>query len=335
VSTGIVLFENYSGGEYGRLGSAKAPAHTFTATNMLVTADGSLCVRPGLIKRNPSGLANGVVHGFGNTPVPLNDLWFVQGTAVRTFASDGTNLKTSGTALAETPAAPVDWKTDGTSILFASPEDKIYRVSPQGGVTVPTVAGLTGSPGAKCIEVYGDRIVAGDIDGSFDYRLRYSDVADPNSWPSANFVDVGDSYYLSGLYAQRQHLLIMKQNQIYVMTGSLGSSQVLRKVYTGNGPLHPLQARMGQRDLVWYQHLFAKHPATFDRLRAPPPGVHDRRPQQRRRVGVPPGARPGDDQLPDRRRCVRLRHRGQGGGFRQQRVDLPHLRGRRVRLRRQ
>ena len=259
-----VTYADFSGGEFGRFGSAKAPKNSFTATNMIVTADGALCVRPGLVKRNPSGLASGVVHGFGNTPVPLNDIWFVQGTAVRTFSSAGDNLKTSGTTLAETPSRPVDWKTDGSTILLASPEDKVYRITPQGGVTVPTVAGLTGSPGGGCIEIYGDRIVVGDIDGSLDYRLRFSDAADPNSWPSANFVDVGDNYYLSGLYSQRQHLLITKQNQMYILTGTLGSSMVLRKVYTGNGPLSPLQARMGQRDLMWYQHIFAKHPSTFN-----------------------------------------------------------------------
>lgn len=262
----IVTYKDFSGGESGRLTantSAKAPRNGFTAYNMLVSQDGMLYVRPGLKTISPSGLSNGVVHGFGNTPVPSSDLWFVQGTAVRTFGSDGSNLRTSGTALAETPAQPLDWKTDGSTILVASAADKLYRISPH-TASNPDVAGLTGSPGAACLEVYGDRIVAGNIDGSNGYRLRYSAVADPNDWPAGNFIDIGDAFGLTGLYTQRQHLLLTKQNQMHVLTGTLGSNEVLRRVYSGDGPLHPLQARMGPRDLLWYHHIFATYPASFN-----------------------------------------------------------------------
>lgn len=259
----LLLFDSFKGGEFGQLGAWNAPKDSFTANNMLVNQLGELMVRPGLIKRNPSGLANGVVHGFGNTPVPLNDLWFIQGTAVRTFGSDGTNLKTSATALAETPSQPVDWKTDTTSIVIASALDKLYRISPQGGVTLPTVAGLTGSPGASTVEVYGDRVMAGNIDGSFPYRLRFSDAANPNSWPAANFIDIGDGFGITGLYSQRQHLLLAKQSSFHVLTGVPGVNDVLRKVAAANGPLHPLHARM-TLDRLWYQHLFAAHPSTFN-----------------------------------------------------------------------
>jgi hypothetical protein len=267
VTRSVVTYQDFSGGqidERGTFDSSRAPKNSFFANNMLVTTDGTLRPRAGVTKINPAGLVNGVVHGFGNTPVPSNDLFFVQGTAVRTFSSAGSNLKTSGTALASIPTVPVDWKMDTTSILIASAADKLYRITPETGATVPTVAGLTGSPGARCIEVYGDRIVAGYISGSNAYRIRYSDVADPNSWPAGNFVDIGDNWGVYGLHAQRQHLAILKQNGIHVLTGSLGSSQTLRKVSSGDGILHPAQARMGAQDRLWLQEWPAAYPSHFN-----------------------------------------------------------------------
>lgn len=268
MSRSIVTYNDFSGGAAGRLAgnsSAKAPRNSIVdGLNMFVTADGLLAVRPGLQDITPSGTANGLVQGFGFAPIPLNDLWYIQGTAVRTFSAGGDNLKTSGTALASTPTVPVDWKVDTTSVLFSSAADKIYRLTPQGGATVPTVAALTGSPGARCLEIYGDRIVAGYINGSNEWRIRYSDAGNPNSWPAGNFVDVGDQWGVYGLHSQRQHLAILKQNSIHVLSGSLGSSQTLRKVHNGDGILHPAQAALGMNDQLWFEEWAAPYPSRFN-----------------------------------------------------------------------
>ena len=40
--------------------------------------------------------------------------------------------------------------------------------------------------------------------------------------------------------------------------------KVLRKVAGVHGPLRPLNARMGQHDRLWYQHILAKYPASFN-----------------------------------------------------------------------
>lgn len=260
-----IVLEDFSGGDHGTLGAWKSPPGTFSATNMFVTRKGELCVRPGLIKINPSGLANGVVHGFGMTPVGDNDVWFVQGTAVRTFsATSANNLKTSATALAETPTAPLDAIFSGSTVYLASLTDKLYALTPQTGATLPTVAALTGSPGAATIELYGDRLVVGRIDGSFGYRLRYSDAADFNSWPAANFIDVGDDFGIAKLFTQRNHLVIMKPRSLHVLTGTLGSSPVLRDVAKINGPSDHLHAAIMYPGNIWYGGLGTNYPTDFN-----------------------------------------------------------------------
>lgn len=260
-----LVLEDFSKGEFASLGAWKAPAGSFTATNMLVSRKGELMVRPGLFKNNPSGLSTGVVHGFGMTPVGDNDVWFVQGTAVRTFsATGGNNLKTSATALAETPTRPLDSIFSGSTVYIASATDKLYALTPQTGVTLPTVAALTGSPGAYTIELYGDRLVAGNIDGSFGYRLRYSDAADFNSWPSANFIDIGDTFGIAKLITQRNHLVIAKPRSFHILTGTLGSSPTVREAAKINGPSEPQQAAVIYPGTIWFGGLGTTYPSTFN-----------------------------------------------------------------------
>jgi hypothetical protein len=262
VARKLVLFDRYDGGEFGSLGAWKAPANSFTASNMLVNRLGELMVRPGLKNISPSGLSTGVVHGFGGVGVPTADLWFVQGTAVHTFSSDATNLRTAAVALAEIPSEPINAKVDTNTALLASTSDKIYRLTPA-ATPLPTLAALTDSPGANNVAVYGDRIVAGKIDGSFGYRLRFSDAANPNSWPAANFIDIGDGWHISGLFSQRQHLLIVKQAGMYVLTGVPGVNPVLRKVSNRGGGESPFMSFMHPDNTLWYSD-GGSHPQSFN-----------------------------------------------------------------------
>lgn len=262
--------KDFKGGDYGSIGAWAAPPGTFSATNMFVTRLGELCVRPGLYKQNPSGLANGIVHGFGMTPWGDNDVWFVQGTAVRTFSlTAGNNLKTSATALAEVPTAPLAYDMDGLVIYIASLTDKIYKLVPATGATLPAVTPLVGSPGAGAICVYGDRLIVGRIDGSNGNRLVYNgntaDISDHTVWnPSEDFIDVGDSFGIAGLHAQRQHLAILKPRSFHVLTGVPGVNPVLRQVAEINGPTENLHSAMMFPHQIIFGGLGTTYPSTFD-----------------------------------------------------------------------
>lgn len=259
-----IVYSKFGTGEYSSLGDWNAPAGSFTGTNMLVTRKGELCVRPGLKNQSPGSLSNGVVHGFGMTPLAANDAWFVQGTAVRTFDILGaTNLKTSATALAETPTAPLDYDISGATVYIASATDQLYSLVPSTGGN-PAVAALTGSPGAKTIAVYGDRLIVGNIDGSNSYRLRFSEAADFNDWPAGNFIDVGDAFGIARLLVQRQHLAILKSRSFHILTGVPGDSPVLRQIVKINGPVEPFQGAIAFPHQIYFAGLGLTYPSTFD-----------------------------------------------------------------------
>lgn len=249
-----VVYNDFSGGEWGSLNEYKRQKNMFTASNMLVNREGELVVRPGLRDRTPAGVVAGVVHGVGFHGVPLKDAWYIQGTTVRIFSiGGGNNLGNATGALASIPTSPVDVATDTNSSFFASPSDKIYRVDS----VANSVAGLTGSPGAFVIGgYYGDRIMVGDINGSNEFRVRWSDGPDaagakqPNSWTSTNVVDVGDNWGIKGLYSQRQHLLIAKQAGYHIMTGVPGVNSVIRAQQNFPGPYLGLHSAMGPNDIV-------------------------------------------------------------------------------------
>lgn len=243
----IVVYDDFRGGEWGSLGEYKVKPNMFSGTNMYVNRLGELMCRPGLINRTPSGTANGVVHGFGVQGVPGKDAWYIQGTATRAFSIlGGNNLSTLTGALAEIPSEPVGVTTDTNQSIMASASDKLYRVN----TVALTVTALTGSPGLRNVTLYGDRVIGGYVDGSNAFRLRWSDAANPNSWPAANFVDVGDNWGIYGVYPQRQHLLIAKQGGYHIMTGVPGINSVLRAQMIGSGPYGDTFSAQGMDDLV-------------------------------------------------------------------------------------
>lgn len=267
----VVVFDKYDKGDYGRIGAWNAPAGSFSAENMLRYSTGELGVRPGLVERSPSGLANGVVHGFGVTNVPNRDAWFVQGTAVRVFSIlAGNNLSTCSGALASTPTLPLDSVNLTTNTYVTNYGDKAYVIDPTAGTA--TCTGLTGSPSGKCIGIYGERMVLGDISGSLVNRLRFSDAADFNSWPGGNFLDVGDGWNISALAQQRQHLVVAKPNGIFVVTGVLGDGQAVRKAATGPAPVSASEAAIAldASDLFWTFGVDVGFPSTFNGARLTP-----------------------------------------------------------------
>lgn len=259
----VVVFDKFSGGEYDQLEAWNAPPNSFTAVNMLVYKTGELGVRPGLIDRTPSTLPTGVVHAFGGTPVPANDAFIVQGTAARTFdIITGTNLKTAATALTSTPSGYCDYVNWTTDVYIASPTDKIYKLTPNTGATLPVLTGLT-SVGAGCISVYEGRMVAGNINGSNIYRLRWSDAFDFTSWPAANFLDVGDNWHIASLAPIRDGLVVGKQVGFWVIRGTLGSNQVVRKASNARGPVRAYDMSVDFLDRVWYHPVSQTFPSMF------------------------------------------------------------------------
>ncbi len=264
----VVVFDKFAG-EYGDREPWDAPPHSFHALNMIVYKSGELGVRAGMKERTPSGVATGVVLGFGNTPVPTRDAWFAIGNTVYTFDMlVGNNLLTATGSMAGAATTVFDSVQVGTDIyLTAKGKTNSYKLQVNSGVGTAVLTTMTGSPSGRTITSLGARMVIGDITGSLENRIRFSDALDYNSWPSANFIDIGDGWLITGLYPQRQHLVISKQVGFYVLTGVPGVNPVLRKVSNDFGPLGSHEGAMGSGDVLYNWPIFGHFPADFNGTR--------------------------------------------------------------------
>lgn len=248
----IVTYNDFKGGEFGDKGPWKAPSNSFTAINMLVNRQGELMVRPGLRDATPAGVAAGIVRGFGDTGIPTQDAWYAQGTTIRTFdILAGNNLEVATGSLSGTPTSPISSFVSTNQIYLTARGLSTSYVLNNVPAT-PTLTALTGSPAGTTITVYGDRWIIGDIEGSNDQRIRFSDAANPNSWPAANFIDIGDNWGVRALWPQRQHLVIVKQTGFYVLTGVPGVNEVLRFIAKAHGPLSPNDVVCANNDMLWW-----------------------------------------------------------------------------------
>jgi hypothetical protein len=263
-----VVFDNFQGGEFGSIRDWKAQRNMFTGQNMLVNRAGELMVRPGLVNRTPAGVGVGIVQGFGSVGVPTQDAWYVQGSTVRTFdILSGNNLEVASGSLSGTPTSVVSSVTvTNVTYLTALGLTTSYVLSTV--PATPTLTALTGAPAGRCITSYGDRLIIGDVETSLDNRIRFSDALNPNSWPAANFIDIGDGWGIRGMTPQRQHLVIAKQTGFYVLTGVPGVNPVLRKITDRSGPVTPNDMALMKNDLVGYLAIDAPQPGLFDGSRA-------------------------------------------------------------------
>lgn len=263
-SRSVVVFEDFRGGEFGSIEAWKAPKNGFRAINMLVTKTGELCVRPGLANRTPAGVGVGVVQGFGAVGVPTQDAWYSQGVTVRTFdILSGNNLEVATGTLSGTPTSVVaSVVSTNQTYLTALGLTTSYVLNTV--PATPTLTALTGAPAGRCITVYGDRWIIGDIEASLDNRIRFSDALNPNSWPAANFIDIGDGWGIRALSPQRQHLVIAKQTGFYNLTGVPGNNAVLRKITDRSGPVTPNNMALTKNDTIGYFPIDWPQPGVYN-----------------------------------------------------------------------
>lgn len=256
----VVEYRDFRGGEFGRLDAWNAPKNSWTGVNMLLYRSGELGVRAGLRDVTPAGVGTGLVRGLFTSPSSTIFVTYLQGTAAKQFTpTPGNSLFSFTGALTTTPTLPVQSHYVGDNVYFVTSNSGAYKLS-NGALTA-----LTGSPNGITIAAYGDRMVIGFAAATAN-RLRFSAAADFNSWPSANFIDVGDSDFMSAIFVQRGHLAILKErNGLFVLTGVPGVNETLRQASRFPGPKN---SRLGYaitpRDKVWYIYADGQTPVQFN-----------------------------------------------------------------------
>lgn len=149
------------------------------------------------------------------------------------YKSDGTKklLATSGTSIYDvTSGTPATVKSvlSGSGQRFTSAIylDKIYLLN--GNTTDglmkwdgTTFATVTGAPNGKYLVVHKNRLyIAGDP--SNPSRLYMSDIGNPESFPSLNFIDIdtNDGDVITGIAEHLDSLVIFKERGIQVLRGT-------------------------------------------------------------------------------------------------------------------
>lgn len=252
----LFRYDNFSGGEYGSLGGRHAPPNSFTATNMLVYADGSIGPRPGFKDVTPTSMPNGELLLLSSSRVPERDGIFIINTTGYRFDFGETTAATALTgSIAATPQQAVHPAIEDTSTLLftsrisAATEDKTYRIDP----TASTLAGISGSPGGHALCLRGQQLIVAE--SQFSPVIFASDPADKEDFSAGTFEPIGDDWQVTALYEQNNALVLVKiRGGWFVLHGVVGDAdtQIIRRVAYTDTVLHPWQIAKDADEQLWF-----------------------------------------------------------------------------------
>lgn len=262
----VVVFDDFSKGEFGALGSWNAPKGSFTGQNVVRYIDGSLGPRNGLKALTVTGLP---ASGFGNR-MGINEngqLWFQVGTLVKTI--DVTD--TSSQAAQPVGDAGV---TLNQAVYLAG---YVYAITSFSGIKkldfgIPAITSVAGSPNGSLLIQYGERTLAAG-DAAQPQRLYYSAAGDPNSWPASNYIDIGTGTTIKAILPLRSGVAIYTIGSLFtgidgrwwILSGVPGVNEALREVLRGaQGPSSDLDAALLGDGLVAFAASKSEMVGLFD-----------------------------------------------------------------------
>lgn len=263
----VVEWSDFSGGEAGRLGLTKPPkANVWSGRNMLVYANGLLGPRPGLKKLTLPNAATGVVVGlrpttFGAVVTAILDitagrlrvLRFDLGVLTGTYA-DLTTASTYGgdvDVVYTTLSAP-----NGFYFTF---DGKVYRFEEGTPGTITEITGYVPGSTWDSAAIVQTGVRLAKAEGG---RLRYSDANDPTTWSASNFVDFPST--ILGLLSYKDGLYVLLQDEIWVLAGTLGTSDSRTFRVTDQRGISALMHAASTDAGVALWPSSAANPATFD-----------------------------------------------------------------------
>lgn len=234
----LVRFDDFGGGEFGAQGATLAEKNQWFGLNALPHADGGISPRPGTRLYSPTGTTQAQIALLQYDA--LGSRWFYLDDTRRfhSIAHPPSGAETDSAVVAGVDPTTVacDGVFDGSQWYVTVSGDGVYTFD---GTTAAALAGTP--PAGNAIAIYKERMVIGG-DGSAKYgtasgrRIGYSAADNFTSWPATNFFDVGrpgDS--IRSLISTRDSLIVqMAAGDVYVVTGTLGSTYVVRAVTEPN-----------------------------------------------------------------------------------------------------
>lgn len=258
----VVVYNDFSFGDFGRLGPSRAPKGSWTGSNMLVYRTGEIGVRAGLREVTPSsGHVTGEVWALSPYGSLGNSFWYGVDDDVYWWSSlAGGGAATDFGTLTGNPGGP-----DDVDVAYYG-DDTYIITETRGGyrIAAGVFSAMTGCPNGYSIALVGDRVVISAI--TTPASLRYSAAANPNSWPATNSITVGGNDIATTVRNQRGHLVIFKNDAgYYIMSGVPGVNETLRKALSDMGP--GTASGVGTTrggDRIWYVCEQEQTPIMFD-----------------------------------------------------------------------
>jgi len=259
----LARYDDFRGGEWGRLDGDSAAANQWTGTNCLVSKSGAIYKRPGFTNLGESSWGDYVPKALGWNPA-TSKIWTITSDSGVVEVYQCNNP--SGGAAAYSGVNPVvptsgqrfDWVDDGDIYTYVTSfGNETYRFK-HDTAFVKQLGGAGVSPGGRAITIFGARLVVGGTTLNPN-RIWYSkpyDYDSGTSWPADNFIDIGRSGdTIAGLDTIRDTMIVtMADGDIYTVTGTLGTNEYVRRFtplgYTGANITANTIATT-QRGLMW------------------------------------------------------------------------------------
>ena len=114
-----IIYNDFRGGEWGRIGPQNAAKNQWSGQNMIVYRSGDIGVRPGLKNISPTGLPTGKIRTFGCTPSIPQPMFVHKDSDSKfyTFGAGGA-ATASAAATAGSQTSPGDWVIDGGQLYY-------------------------------------------------------------------------------------------------------------------------------------------------------------------------------------------------------------------------
>lgn len=248
-----IVYNDWSKGDSGNLAPAPNQIGYFRGQNVVVYQNGAVGTRPPFVFLSTSLPNRAVVQYIFNHSQNRVILIFDDKTVYAVNPASG------ATNLVGTLATAVSGITSSGNEIFGCRSGGTgVRINLATGVFTEIAA----MPAGLYISVYGAQyVVSGD--SSYPNRLHYSTLGDPTLWPG-NFVDVGAADSITGLFLQRNALVVPKDDGTWwVVSGVLGAETVRKSErglrLVGNTP----SALTTAQNIVWFAGSVPQNIYTF------------------------------------------------------------------------
>lgn len=277
-----VVFQNWSGGEYGQLDpvlAGRAEKPMFTAKNLIRSRTGLMIPRPGLVDLGLTSAPTGSIQAMENCVQSSS----ISGTGPYFYVMAGGNIYRAdigagsfGSAYTETdtlptPSAPVPYGGSFGSGAYLN----IRQVS-SGTAGLYKADHATNTVTRESTDVKGDSIsyyhprfvASGSDSGTNSNFIYYSDVFPGwDTWPTANYYNVA-ALEISLIRPWRNGLLIgTVDGQLFRLTGVLGSGVTIRRISSGGAGGTAHRNEVMDDDTLWYFRKSVAFPTRYDGAR--------------------------------------------------------------------